>query len=135
MENCNISEIIIYHDPRGGVHINSNDYTDELKITNNSIECKRYFSILEESIMWKMTFIEEKIKEEYLKVATLISQWRKPLIVACDGDLVVIKTVLENGEIVKEEYTGTFSDNRMSELIKAILQLIPQGCFYPECIR
>ena len=103
-------------------------------ITENSIECKRYFVVIDEYIMWKHTFLNDDFKDSFIKISEMIVNLKEPIIAGCDTSLTTITLKYDDSEI-DTEYTGSLTDNEMEDLSIELLKLIPSGCFYPDFIE
>lgn len=131
----NYKEIKIFTDNTYGLNINKNTFNDELIITEESIECKRYFVVLDEYIMWKHSFLGGTFKNYFIKVAKMIEDLKEPVIAGCDTALTKITLKYDDDSVLEEEYIGLLSDNDMTDLSIELLKLIPSGCFYPDFIE
>lgn len=131
----NYREIKIFINNAYGLNINENTFNDELVITEKSIECKRYFIVLDEYIKWKHSFLSGTFNSAFIKIAKMIENLKEPIISGCDTSLAKIILKYEDDSIIEREYTGTLSDNDMTELSLELLKLIPSGCFYPDFIE
>lgn len=130
-----VKYIKIYTDEMYSLRFGKNAYTDELLITESTIECKRNFFVLDEYTMWKETFYEEELKESFCKIVELVENLKEPTIAACDSAVNTIELVYEDDTKLSEEYYISLSANDMDELSMALLEVIPSGCFYPKFIR
>ena len=131
----NYKEIKIYINNAYGLNINKNTFNDEFIITEESIECKRYFIVLDEYIMWKHSFLDGTFKTSFIKIAEMIGNLKAPVIAGCDTALTTITLKYDDESVLEEEYTGSLSDNDMTDLSIEFLKLIPSGCFYPDFIE
>ena len=131
----NYKEIKIYINNAYGLNINKNTFNDEFIITEECIECKRYFIVLDEYIMWKHSFLDGTFKASFIKIAEMIENLKEPDIAGCDTSLATITLKYDDESVLEEEYTGSLSDNDMTELSIELLKLIPSGCFYPDFIE
>ena len=131
----NYKEIKIYINNAYGLNINKNTFNDEFIITEESIECKRYFIVLDEYIMWKHSFLDGTFKTSFIKIAEMIENLKAPVIAGCDTALTTITLKYDDESVLEEEYTGSLSDNDMTDLSIELLKLIPSGCFYPDFIE
>jgi len=131
----NYKEIKIYINNAYGLNINKNTFNDEFIITEESIECKRYFIVLDEYIMWKHSFLDGTFKASFIKIAEMIENLKEPVIAGCDTSLATITLKYDDESVLEEEYTESLSDNDMTDLSIELLKLIPSGCFYPDFIE
>ena len=130
-----IKEIKIYTDNTFGLKVKKNTYNDELIIIEESIECKRYFVVLDEYIMWKHTFLNDTFKDSFIKLCKMFKNLNKPVIAGCDTPITTITLKYDDESVLEEEYTGSLSDNDMTELSVELLKIIPSGCFYPKFFK
>ena len=110
MKNSN-KEIKIFTDNTYGLNIRKNIFNDELIITKNSIECTRYFVVLDEYIMWKHTFLDDDFKDSFNKISAMIENLKEAIIVGCDTSLTTITLKKDDDSEIKAEYIGSLTDN------------------------
>ena len=118
-----------------GINLNENTFNDELTITEDTVECKRYFVVLEEYIMWKHTFLDGDFKDSFIKIAKMLENLKGPVVTEVDTSLATMTLKYSDDLLIEKECTGSLTDNGMNDLSVELLKLIPSGWFYPDFIE
>lgn len=131
----NYKEVKICVNNSYGINLNENTFNDEFTITEDTVECKRYFVVLEEYIMWKHTFLDGNFKDTFIKIASIVEKLKEPVVTVGDTSLATMTLKYSDDLIIEKEYIGSLTDNAMNDLSVELLKLIPSGFFYPDFIE
>ena len=131
----NYKEVKICVNNSYGINLNENTFNDEFTITEDTVECKRYFVVLEEYIMWKHIFLDGNFKDTFIKIAKMLENLKEPVVTVGDTSLATISLKYSDDLIIEKKYKGSLTDNGMNDLSIELSKLIPSGWFYPDFIE